>query len=404
MRRHLLIVGGNDSSAVQAAQLDVDVTLFQLSHLLTQNQINAAKRAFVFDFERLDETMALASAVHALQPFHASVSFWERALLPAAVVGESLGIPTNPLRAVEVTRDKLATRTLLAQNGLESVSFRLCESPQDLADFLNGLGRPVILKPTHGSGSAGVALVLSPRDVETAWQWGIFSGLSPLMAEEYFDGPEYSIESISVAGRHRILGVTEKFTTGPPHFIETGHRIPAQLAPDVEHEVHATVSRLLSAVGHKVGPAHTEVRLTDRGPVVIETQTRFGGDQIWEMVEIVTGVGLTTTTCASLLGLETPDLQPRAAGAAIQFFAYENCSITNVTGIDAASGEPGVVRVECKLQPGMVLGPLIASKQRQGYVLASGKSAADAWHAASRAIAKVNVATTTAVAAGGDGT
>ncbi len=402
MRRHLLVVGGNDSSAVTAAQLDVDVTLFQLRRLVTQNQINAARRTFVFDFEQLDETIALASAVHAVQPFHATVSFWERALLPAAVVGDSLGVATNPRTAVEVTRDKLAMRTLLAQNGLDSVRFLLCEDQRDLSRFLKQVGKPVILKPTHGSGSAGVALVRSDRDVGAAWQWGILPDLLPLMAEEYVDGPEYSIESISVAGRHQILGATEKFTTGPPHFIETGHRFPAQLAKDVEQQVHATVSRLLSAVGHTVGPAHTEVRLTDRGPVVIETQTRFGGDQIWEMVEIVTGIGLTKTTCAHLLGLEAPDARPKAAGAAIRFFAYENCEIASVTGVDLASGEPGVVRVDCKLRPGMRLGPLTASKQRQGYVLTSGTSGSDAWHTASRAMSKVNVKTKAAVVTNGD--
>jgi len=402
MRPHLLVVGGNDSSAVKAAELGVDVTLFQLRRLLTQNQLDAARRTFVFDFEQLDETIAWATAVHRVQPFDATVSFWERALLPAAVAGECLGVATNSRRAVDVTRDKLAMRTLLAQNGLESVKFQLCESPQDLAHFLEKVGKPVILKPTHGSGSAGVALVPSDRDVESAWEWGTGAGLSPLMAEEYLDGVEYSVESISNQGQHRILGITEKVTTGPPHFIETGHRFPARLARNVEHEVHVTVSRLLSAVGHVVGPAHTEVSLTDRGPVVIETQTRFGGDQIWEMVEIVTGIGLTTTTCAQLLGLEPPAPQPRAAGTAIQFFAYENCEIASVTGIDAASGEPGVVRVECKLRPGTTLGPLIASKQRQGYVLSSGASAADAWDTASRVMSRITIDTKSAVVMNGD--
>ena len=76
MRPHLLVVGGNDSSAVKAAGLDIDVTLFQLRRLLTQKQIDAVKRVSVFDFQQLDETIAMATAVHSVQPLHATVSFW----------------------------------------------------------------------------------------------------------------------------------------------------------------------------------------------------------------------------------------------------------------------------------------------------------------------------------------
>jgi biotin carboxylase len=131
---------------------------------------------------------------------------------------------------------------------------------------------------------------------------------------------------------------------------------------------------LLDAVGHTWGPAHSEFRITrDRGPVIIETQTRFGGDQIWEMVELVTGQRFAAATVSALLGLaDSGAVAAKSEAAAIRFFAYENATIEGVRGVDEASALPGVVRVDIRAQPGGVLGPLTGSWSRQGYVLAIG--------------------------------
>jgi glycine/serine hydroxymethyltransferase/biotin carboxylase len=391
MRKHILIVGGNDSSAVKAANLDAEVTLFQLRRLVTQNQLAAAARVLLFDIERHDEALRLARAVHASQPLHAVASFWERALLPASVIGEELGIRANPSAAVRLTRDKLAMRRLLANNGGPHVEFCECASAAQVTRFLAEVGGPIVLKPAHGSGSAGVSMISTRAQVAGAWGWATSTGLSPLLAEAYVDGPEYSVESLTLGGRHRILGITEKFTTGPPHFIETGHRFPAELPAPVAERIRRAVEGLLLSVGHEVGPAHTEIRMADGSPVVIETQTRFGGDQIWEMVELVSGVDLTRATCSHLLGLKPYPVEPRFGGAAIRFFAYENCEVDSVAGVEEARALRGVLRVECKLAPGVRLGPLSASKARQGYVLVAADSAARAWEIATEAMGRVRV-------------
>jgi biotin carboxylase len=394
MRPHLLLIGGNDSSALHATPLDADVTLFQRREQLTDGQVAAARRVVVFDYERLDETVALAKAIHAVHPFQAAVSFWERALLAASVTGEVLGIKANPARAVRLTRDKLLMRARLATVDADPVPWRLCETRQDVGRFLREVGGPIVLKPTQGAGSAGVALVSSERDLASAWTWALGADLLPLFAEAYLDGPEFSVESLTIDGRHRILGITEKFTSGPPHFVETGHRFPADLPAGVTRRIHASVIGLLDAVDHTVGPAHTEVRVTPRGPRVIETQTRFGGDQIWRMVQIVTGIDLVKHTCASLLGLPVPAPQPHGGGAAVRFLADEHCTIESAAGLDDARAVEGVVHAECSLEPGTVLGPLTASKARQGLVLAWGTSGAQAWDIAGRALSRIRIART----------
>lgn len=109
---------------------------------------------------------------------------------------------------------------------------------------------------------------------------------------------------------------------------------------------------------------------------VIETQTRFGGDQIWEMVQLTTGRSLAAETVAAMLDASAPDPAPAVGGAAIRFLPHEHAQVTHVGDADAIRARPGVVRVDLCTQPGQKLGPLVSSWSRQGYVLGTGTTEA----------------------------
>lgn len=392
VRPHLLLVGGKDSSFRSITDLDIDVTLIQERDNLTALQIERAHQLVLLDAVDDDLAVEVARDLHRVRPFDGVLSFFESCLELASLIGASLDVPSNPLAAVRLTRDKVAMRELLADHEIASVEYYACDNVSDLAAFAGKIGSPVIVKPARGSGSRGVALLDSPDTAASAWQWCMAGGPPPAIAEEFVTGQELSVETITLAGRHLVLGITEKITTGAPSFIEIGHQMPARLDPATCSGIGKLVVRLLDAVGHQWGPAHTEVMLTDdRGPVVIETQTRFGGDQIWEMVELTAGVRLAGTTAAALAGLVGPPALDRSgdgpvvsaavaadAAAAIRFFAYEAATVVSVSGVDEARAMPGVVRVEVRAEAGQRLGRLQSSWSRQGYVLATGATTDEA--------------------------
>ena len=51
-----------------------------------------------------------------------------------------------------------------------------------------------------------------------------------ILLEECLDGPEFSVETVTVAGQTTVIGVTDKRITGAPAFIESGHMFPAALS------------------------------------------------------------------------------------------------------------------------------------------------------------------------------
>ncbi len=374
MSKHILVIGGRDSSVVKPAKLGVHVTLFQQQGSITEAQARMADTVVAFDSLEWKGAIEIARDIHRVRPFNAAVSFWEMGLEIASRIGEELGIRCNPVGAVLSSRDKVCMRRLLESDGHKNVRFQECHSMDDVEEFATALGTCGILKPIAGSGSAGVHSFSSPAEARCAWEWAVATAPPPLLAEEFIQGAEISVEGITLGGVHEILSVTMKETTGPPHFIETGHLIPAGLEEYTLEQVKTATLDLLNLIGHQEGPSHTELRLGSDGPVIIETHTRIGGDQIWEMLELVYGRDQIAETCAHLLNVNCPPIEPQASAAGIQFFLPAGKRLKSLSGLEAASQMPGVVRISIPHDVGDLIPELSASKSRLGYILVSGSS------------------------------
>jgi len=202
------------------------------------------------------------------------------------------------------------------------------------------------------------------------------------------------METLSFDGRHVLIGVTDKLLGGPG-FVEVGHSTPSRQPSALLREVEQLVVAFLDAVGLRHGPAHTEVKLTSRGPVIIESQNRVGGDRINELTDITYGVDMDRYALGSLLGVIEPLQQsPRPwAGAAIRFFTPPPGRVVEVTGVDTVTDDPALVELEISVKPGDEVSPLTWSEDRIGHVIAWGETADKAIAHCERLLAAVRIHT-----------
>ncbi|GAA2391773.1 hypothetical protein GCM10010420_15100 [Streptomyces glaucosporus] len=326
----------------------------------------------------LADTGALHAALaplHAERPFARVLSLTERGLLPAAAVAERLGLPGNSLHTVGLLQDKRRMRELLNARGIGPVATTAPRDPADLAAFCRTTGGPVILKPAAGTGSRAVFEVAGPQDAEDVWRaFEAAGGLRPI-AEEYLDGPEISVESFSYDGEHTVLAVTDKLVGTA--FVETGHTQPSALPPPVLAETAALVQAFLDAVGLTEGPAHTEVKVTRKGPRILESHNRIGGDKIRDLLRRAYGLDVVALTAGCPLGLLRPPAEPPVArrGAAIRFLTPPPGTVRNITLPDT-DGTTAEIRLDVGV--GDRVRPVRSSQDRAGYVIADGTDAADA--------------------------
>ena len=151
---------------------------------------------------------------------------------------------------------------------------------------------PLIVKPTDRSGSVGVSKINSKEELNDAVNYAINLSLEKkVIIEEFIDGDEVSVETISLQNVHKHLTVTDKETSGSPYFVELEHHQPSQQNNKLQKKLISETSKALSHLGLSNGASHAEFKITKNGEVyLIEIGARMGGDFIGShLVELSTG-------------------------------------------------------------------------------------------------------------------
>lgn len=206
-------------------------------------------------------------------------------------VANKLGLNANSEYCTKISTNKYKMREAFKKNGIPTPNFILIDENYNMRD-LTTIKLPVIVKPVDRSGSRGVTKVENRNDLIRAINYAkSFSFNKSAIVEDYIEGDEYSCECISFHGEHHFLTITKKFTTGYPHFIETGHMEPANLSNKQEEYIKEQVFKGLNALNITDGASHTEFKIKKDGSIgIIEIGARMGGDCIGsDLVFLSTG-------------------------------------------------------------------------------------------------------------------
>ena len=179
-----------------------------------------------------------------------------------------------------------------------------------ISDIKEELVFPVIVKPLDRSGSRGISKVNSREELRKAIENAENEGfIKEALIEEFVDGREYSVECISYKGKHSMLAVTLKYTTGNPHFIETGHLQPAPIDKELNDKIRSVIFHALDTLKISYGASHSEIKIDDNNRItLIEIGARMGGDHIGSiLVRNSTGIDYVKAVVDIALG-NKPDL------------------------------------------------------------------------------------------------
>lgn len=277
--------------------------------------------------------------------------------------------------------------------GVEHPCYHIIKDNIDL-EKIDGLTFPCITKPTDNSGSRGVMLVHNMDELRAAVDYSAENGRTgSVIIEEYMTGPEVSVEVVVIDGAPHILQITDKLTTGAPHFVEMGHSQPSQLPEDTCERISDLASRAALAVGIENGPAHVEIIVTEDGPKLVELGARMGGDCITtHLVPLSTGIDMVKATIDVCLGRK-PDVERKwNKGAAIRYFDTPNGIISKIE-YDSSITDDNVFEVNFVKHIGDKIGNVNSSVDRIGYVVSRGDTAQDSICNCENVIYNVHVVT-----------
>ena len=338
----------------------------------------------------------------------------EDAVLAAAEDYQPDGIMTlatdMPMRGVAKTSDKLHLHSINYETAVKATDkydmikafkehdvpspwFFVVDTLEELKAHEQDVTFPCIIKPTDNAGSHGVAKVYSFQELLDNYEYAHFcSRHGKVIIEEYLDGPEVSVEVMVVNGVVNILQITDKITTEAPHFVEMGHTQPSRLPAATQEAIRNVTTAACKAIGIDKGPAHVEMKVTKRGPVMIELGARMGGDNITtHLVPLSTGIDMVGSTIKVALG-EEPDIEPTLhCGSAIRYFEVLFGTIKAIENVEEAKKIPGVKQITFTKEVGEESTPIHCSNDRIGFVIAQGATAEDAVKACEEAMKVIKV-------------
>lgn len=297
--------------------------------------------------------------------------------LAAARANEALGLPGTPTTAVTALMDKAALRA--RSNTLHPgrpVSFARCGRAATLPFITTLIGYPCVVKPRAGAHGEGVRLLHDEAGARAAAR--LYPEITDLLIEEYLEGPELSVETLSRGGRHRILGWTRRLTVPGPRLAATGHDLPVALEPATAAAVRTLVRGVLDLAGHRDGPSHTEVICTPHGPRLVEAHARPGGEDLARLLRAAHGTDVLGLALAAGLGLPDVARGPRAACAGLRYVDFPPGSHVDRVrpALAAARTVPGVVRVQLEIPPDALVRRAPTGALHHAYVLATAPTAA----------------------------
>lgn len=245
------------------------------------------------------------------------------AVLTVDYVAEKMGLNANSVECSEITTNKHMMRNIFKTYGDPIPKYSVVAENEnyDVSDF----SFPLIVKPTDRSGSRGITKIFAKDEISSAIKSACAESFEHrAMIEEFVEGNEYSVECISFHGRHTLLAITQKLTTGAPHSIETGHNEPAPINVNMAKTIESIVFHALNSLRVTEGASHSELKIDDNGRIkIIEIGSRMGGDCIGsDLVRISTGYDFTKMVIDVALGIE-PDfvriVEPRKAAVRFIF-------------------------------------------------------------------------------------
>src|SRR5262245_14129031 len=279
----------------------------------------------VGDADEDARSVAEALSERGVEP-DAVLTFWEEFPPVVARVAAALGLPGNPVEAVDAARSKLRTREASARAGLPTPRSQRVQSLDELYAAASEIGFPAVVKPEFGHSQVGCIRVDSLESLPDIY-WLVrkevevtnvvnFRAHNDLLLEEYLDGVEFDVDLILEDGECVFSSVSQQSPTPEPSFQETGlHCPPDHGDRHVRRLVELSV-RTVQAFGFSRGVLHVEGKCTSKGPRIVEVNARMGGGRIHQVVEAVWGVDLIEAHTRAALGLPqqlAPSRKPRCA-------------------------------------------------------------------------------------------
>ena len=252
------------------------------------------------------------------------VTYQPRHARLAAHLARHLGLPGNSPATVATCQAPARTRHVLREADVPSVQLHAVDDVRAALDAARTLGFPVSLTaPAVGTNPLRADCASEVRSAyRTLRRAGTADPFAATMniEEVGLDGPEVGVEAVVLSPDEvRTVAVTRKTLCPDRSQAAVGYSVDAHDELLQDDTLTRLVAQAATTLGLTVGVVHADVRLTARGPLILQVGACLADDLVPLLVARARGIDLARAAAALAVGT-TPDLSPtREAAAAIRY-------------------------------------------------------------------------------------
>ncbi|MFI8998233.1 ATP-grasp domain-containing protein [Streptomyces sp. NPDC053542] len=299
----------------------------------------------------------------------------------ADALSARLGLPGNVIDGRRVRRDKYEMARAVRAHGLRAPDTLRTHRFDTALAWARAHGRwPVVVKPADSAGTDNVFFCAGPVELCTAFDHILrsvnFTGARnrTVVVQEHLSGTEYFANTVSVAGRHHIAEIWRYHKRpgrgGAPVY---DYEEPVSAREPATAALRPYLLGALDALGIRNGPAHSEIMLTDEGPVLIEAGARPAGSILPDVVSRCFGtdhIALTALACAdpaAFMARTDRPAQPRVPLRYVSLISPRGGRLVSLARFDEVRALPSYAGHHLSVEVGDHLAPTVDSLTSPGF-------------------------------------
>ena len=291
--------------------------------------------------------------------------------------------------------DKSMMRKRMYDNKVPIPKFYVIENYEEFQKEIENMPQRFVVKPADNSASRGVILVdkKEKNNYKGIYDFSKeYSRNGKILIEEYMEGPEVSVEAITINDNTHIISITDKLVTKTPFFVEIGHTEPSRFSNEIQEQIKEVALMAIRAINIHNGATHTEIKITEDGIKLVEIAARLGGDFITsKLVPLSTGIDMLDIQFKIMLNKEIEIKRSVLKGAAIRFLYAHEGMIKSIEEVEEVKNLKGIYEVEMYKKVGDKVEDLKNSSDRIGHIIAIGKDADEASQICDEALKKIKI-------------
>ena len=302
-------------------------------------------------------------------------------VLPAAVIATEMGLPTPPLKSVEILQNKDKFRDFLAANGFNCPWHYSFDSKEAALAALRANEKgltlfPCIVKPVDSCGSKGCTRVDDWETLPAALDEAFAKCYNGKIIVEQFlelDGYQSGSDSYSIDGKLVYCTFdSQTFDASASNpYTPSAHVWPSFMPQAVQDELRGEIERLVGLLNLGTSVYNIEARLAKDGKAyIMEVSPRTGGNRLSEVLVLATGQDPIENNVRFALGLpQLPMSKPTYDGGwAVYVVHSSKAGIYRGVSIDPTFAAAHVKACDMYIVPGARVEPFTGANQALGTI------------------------------------